>query len=222
MRDVQLSMIDGMERNVGRIPGSVCVGNNSDLMAYVAPLYLTGSVMDVTYGNGDTAGGWWKIVRPGEFTYHDRALDGVDFRCLPEADRSIDTVCFDPPYIPAGGEPTNDVGSQFRQRFGLGWKDGYRSEADLRCLVRDGLTECARVANRYLLVKCMEFVSSGRFHDMPTDVSLWARDLGLVKHDVIVHHTGHGIGGNNITEIKRTRRHHSYLLVFSRSAGGGV
>ena len=43
----------------------------------------------------------------------------------------------------------------------------------------------------------------------------WALDLGCIKHDVIVHYTGSGPGGHNIFDIKRARRHHSYLLVFA-------
>lgn len=217
VRDVQLSMIEGMERNVGRIPGSVFTGTNADLMAAVAPLYLNGTVLDVTYGNGVTAGGWWRTHRPGDLTYHDLDLDGVDFRDLPHPDGSFDTVCFDPPYVPVGGGATQLERAKFRTRFGLE-SSNIRSEDSLRTLINDGLSECARVTRCFLLVKCMEFVSSHRFHDMPTMVSNWAGDLGLVKHDVIVHFSGGGVAGHNITRIKRARRTHSYLLVFTREA----
>jgi hypothetical protein len=212
VRPVQMSMVEGMERPVGPILPSVFTGTNSDLMAAVAPLYLTGSVLDVTYGNGDTAGGWWKRFTPDPFTFHDLALDGVDFRSLPEDDASIDTVCFDPPYISAGGGATSPSADNFRRRFGL---DDYRSGVSLSSLVAEGLAECARVARRFVLVKCMEFVSCGRFQDLPTDITLWARSLGMTKQDQIVHHTGSGPGGHNIWDVKRARRHHSYLLVFA-------
>lgn len=214
-RPVQTSLIEGLERPVGPVLTSVFSGSNSDLMEAVAPLYLTGSVLDVTYGNGDTAGGWWKRVTPDPFTFHDLALDGVDFRALPHGAGEFDTVCFDPPYVPAGGGPSNQSADGFRNRFGLDWGDGYRSEAVLGDLIRDGLAECARVARAFVLVKCMEFVSSGQFRDMPTEVTSMARDLGWAKHDVIVHNTGSGPGGHNIWTVKRARRAHSYLLVFA-------
>jgi hypothetical protein len=51
-RPVQLSIVEGMERPVGPIPASVQTGTNSDLIAAIAPLYLTGSVLNVTYGEG--------------------------------------------------------------------------------------------------------------------------------------------------------------------------
>ncbi len=212
-RPVQQSLIDPtLERPVGPIPRSAVRGNNADLIASVASLYLTGSVLDVTYGRGK----WWDRFTPDPFTFHDLA-DGIDFRALPEDDDSFDAVCFDPPYVPAGGGPMNASCDDFRDRFGLDWGDGYRSVAALAAMVEKGLAECARVTNRWLLVKCMEFVSGGKFHDMPTNVTLWCRDLGLAKHDVIVHAAGSGPGGQNIYEPLRARRSHSYLLVFEKA-----
>jgi hypothetical protein len=216
-RPVEQSLFPGHapDRPRGPIVGSVIGGTNADLIAAIAPLYLTGSVLDVTYGEG----GWWKRHVPADFTYHDlHKVDGVDFRDLPHDNRAFNTVCFDPPYVPAGGGPSNRSADEFRDRFGLDWGDGYRSEAVLGALIRDGLTECARVSSRWLLIKCMEFVSSQRFHDMPTTITNWALELGLTKHDQIVHHSGPGPGGHNIFTPIRARRHHSYLLVFEVSA----
>lgn len=217
VRDVQLALLEGMERNVGPLPLSVFRGTNADLMSALAPLYLTGSVMDVTYGNGPTAGGWWRSFTPNPFTFHDLAIDGVDFRALPEADDSIETVCFDPPYIPAGGKPTTRDAGGFRQRFGLATGISY---PDMIEMMRDGLAECARVASRFVLAKCSDFVTSGKFTLAHMRMLERAEELGLTVHDLIVHDTGPGPGGNNITEIKRARRAHSYLLVFTPSRCG--
>lgn len=206
-RDVQLSIIEGMDRPVGRILPSVFSGSNADLMAAVAPLYLTGSVLDVTYGEGK----WWDRFTPESFTAHDLyKLDGVDFRALPETDGSIDTVCFDPPYVlSVGTTDSRDI----RGRFGL---DGEaRTLADFDALMVAGLTESCRVAAGWVLVKCMEF-AKGHFHDPPTMVINHATSLGWHLHDRIVHHTGTGPGGHNIFDVKRARRAHSYLLVFAR------
>ena len=47
-RDVQLSLIEGYDRPVGPILKSVFTGqHNCDLIEAIAPLYLTGSVLDV-------------------------------------------------------------------------------------------------------------------------------------------------------------------------------
>jgi len=219
---VQLSAFPEIQADkpVGAILGSVFTGTNADLMKAVAPLYLTGSVLDVTYGEGK----WWDRFTPDPFTFHDlHKVDGVDFRQLPEADSSIDTVCFDPPYVISGGKGDED----FQGRYGIG---GHRlkmtnsggGNAALHDLIRGGLAESMRVARRFVLVKCMEFAQGGGvhndygtdFHDMPFAVASWAVAGGWIKHDTIVHHTGAGPGGHNIREPSRARRHHSYLLVF--------
>lgn len=216
-RDIQESMFPDLvpARPQGWIMPSVFRGDNAELMKAIAPMYLTGSVLDVTYGNGDTAGGWWRRFTPDPFTFHDLALDGVDFRSLPEDDDSIDTVCYDSPYVASGGSATADTAADFRDRFGIDRETHYGGETESLNLVVGGLLECLRVARCFVLVKCMEFTSSRRFHDFPYEVTKAALQAGATKHDVIVHHTGSGPGGHNIFTPIRARRHHSYLLVFT-------
>lgn len=205
------------DRPRGPIPGSVQTGTNADLIATIAPLYLEGrSVLDVTYGDGK----WWTRYQPDRFTAHDlHKLDGVDFRQLPEADRSVDVVCFDPPYVLSGGASSPRLGPAFQDRYGIGddnfgFPVGDKGRDALRALILDGLTDCARVAREWLIVKCMEFAQGGRFHDIPHLVTGHLAAFGLTKHDQIVHATGSGPGGHNIWSPVRARRHHSYLLVF--------
>jgi hypothetical protein len=212
LRDVQLSLVDGMERPVGPLPLSVQTGTNADLIAKVAPLYLAGSVLDVTYGEGK----WWDKFTPDPFTFHDKfKVDGVDFTALPEADDSIDSVCFDPPYIASGGTGTKQSARDFQDRFGVGCDKV--AGKDLGGLVLDGLTEVCRVARSFVLVKCMEFVGGSDLCDMPTQVTNAAAGNGWKLHDRIVHNTGTGPGGHNIFKVKRARRAHSYLLVFTKT-----
>ena len=208
-RDVQLSLVDGLERPVGPILPSVFVGTNADLMAAVAPLYLTGSVLDVTYGRGK----WWDRFTPEPFTAHDLKTDGVDFTDLPHSDASFDTVCFDPPYVLTGG--ASKTLQEFQNAYGIGNTNGLKGWPGLVSLVSSGLAEVCRVADRFVLVKCMEFVGSG-FNDLPTVVTNHAASIGWKKYDQIVHHCGTGPGGHNIFTVKRARRAHSYLIVFAR------
>jgi hypothetical protein len=227
VRPVQLSAFPDLapDKPTGRILPSVFVGTNADLMAAVAPYYLTGSVCDVTYGEGN----WWTRFTPDPFTYHDlHKVDGVDFRALPEADSSIDTVCFDPPYVISGTHSSDRLGDGFQNRYGIGLhnlpimpstSDGVSA---FEHLIVGGLAECIRVARSWVLVKCMEFSQGNHvpparsFHDIPHLVTTTALTLDCLKHDQIVHHTGSGPGGHNIFDPKRARRHHSYLLVFAK------
>ncbi len=213
VRPSQLSIIEGMERPVGPIPPSVCTGNNADLIAAVAPLYLTGSVLDVTYGRGK----WWDRFTPKPFTFHDKELDGTDFRALPYEDGQFDAVCFDPPYVASGGPSSAAIQGDIQGDYGIGYRR-VGGCASLYALILDGLAESCRVSSGWVLVKCMEFAGGGsEFSDVPTMVTNRARDLGWKKHDQVVHFTGPGPGGHNITKIKRCRRVHSYLLVFARA-----
>lgn len=228
-RDVQESMFPDLvpARPQGWIMPSVFRGNNAELMAAFADYYLDGSVLDVTYGDGK----WWDRYKPDSFTCHDlHKVDGVDFRALPESDASIDTVCFDPPYVISGTASSDRLGPDFQNRYGIGL-DNLKvavntagGTAAFEQLITDGLTECLRVARNWVLVKCMEFsqgnhVPAARsFHDIPHLVTVRALELGWLKHDQIVHHTGSGPGGHNIFVPKRARRHHSYLIVFAKGA----
>lgn len=210
LRPVQESLVEGYERPVGAIPESVARGDNADLIASIAPIYLSGSVLDVTYGRGM----WWRRFKPEAFAGHDLAGDGVDFRSLPYEDGSWDAVCFDPPYVPRQGPSpaTRLEDPGFRNRYGL---DSPRGPAELRALIAAGLAECARVARAFVLVKCCDYVNGRQFRLGHVFVIREGEQLGLRVHDLIVHAAGTGPGGSQITTIKRTRRAHSYLVVFS-------
>jgi hypothetical protein len=207
-RPMQMALLEGDERPVGPLLTSVFAGLNGDLIRAVAPLYLTGSVLDTTYGRGM----WWTRLRPETLVAHDIELDGVDFRHLPHDDASFDTVCFDPPYVPRQGPNTAAPHEQeFRDRFGLAES---RSGQELRALILAGLEECTRVARRWLLVKCNDYVNGRQFHLGHHLVLARADELGIRCHDLIVHHSGTGPGGSQIKVPLRARRAHSYLLVF--------
>ena len=206
---MQLSLDGTRDRAVGSLPLSVVVGTNAELLRSVAPLYLTGSVLDVTYGSGK----WWAEYRPAGLVTHDIALDGVDFRKLPERDSSFDAVCFDPPYVPQGGIKTPFYRSgQWHQNYGL----VPMSLAELRELFADGLAECARVSRRWVLVKCCDFVTGGQFKLAHLFVIAKAEELGLQVHDLLVLAGGSGPGNSRMLDVKRARRAHSYLLVFRK------
>ena len=222
VRAVEMSLFPEMapDKPVGPILPSVFTGSNADLMLAVAPFYLTGSVCDLTFGEG----AWWQRFHPDPFVAHDKFKgDGVDFTDLPEADGTYDAVCFDPPYTLSGGESSAALSDKtgFQQRYGIGiGRLNHSSGRQFELLLSAGLSEAARVSRRFVLVKCMEFAQGGGcdggFKDVPYLMRKWGEDLGLKSYDVIVHHTGSGPGGHNIFVPKRARRHHSYLLVLAK------
>lgn len=211
-RPLQTSMIEGRERPVGPLPESVYLGDNAGLMAMVAPMYLTGSVLDVTYG----LGAWWRRFKPETFQSHDLATDGVDFRDLPHGDASWDAVCFDPPYIPSHATHTSTKRAvEHRAAYGL---NEQRSRIEVEALISDGLAECARVARRWVLAKCCDYAENPTSFRLGHVSTIAAGEAaGLRVHDLIVHAYGNGGGPTNyrLRHIRRTRRTHSYLIVFS-------
>lgn len=209
-RPLQLGLIEGApDKYVGPLLGSIVRGNNADLIAHLAPLYLTGTVLDTTYGQGK----WWRRFRPADLVTHDLAIDGVDFRQLPYESSSFDAVCFDPPYIPQGGTSAQDAKSmRFREGFGL---QKTITQRELDAMVTDGLEECLRVARRFVLVKATDYTNAKELHLGHVRVITEARRMGAYCQDLLILDPGRaGPGGSQISVQHRARRAHSYLLVF--------
>lgn len=164
---------------------TVVRGTNGVLIAEAARLGYLGdeasTVLDTTYGRGLF---WTRYRPPGLIVSAD------DFRNLSRPDRSIDVVVFDPPYISTGNRDTSSVPDLY-DRFGLGELTGWHA---IRRLIDDGLAECARVVARrgFVLVKCMDYVESGRKVWNTFHVHAEAERLGLRMVDRFHHLTGGG------------------------------
>lgn len=155
--------------------------SNAQLIADLAQLgYLPEPVVDVTYGLGR----FWKQYRPLQFAACDLNPDcGVeiaDFTKLPYADRSFSTVVFDPPYK-LNGTPSQGGPATSDEDYGVG--GDYRTPESRHQLMRDGLTDCARVATEFVIVKCMNQVVSGRVHWQVDMMTEHGQTNGLTKVD---------------------------------------
>lgn len=193
---------------------SVIKGSNGVLIAKVAQLGYLGDpdelIFDVTPGRGL----WWTRYQPSNLI----SLS-CDFRDIPEADGSVPVVCFDPPYISTGSRDTSSV-DELYDRYGLGDLKGWRA---IRELIDDGLAECARILapRGYLLVKCMDYVESGRKVWNTFHVVAQAETLDLRLVDRFIHLTGGGpqtmtnLDGSP-REQKHAREVASMLLVFTK------
>jgi hypothetical protein len=121
-------------------------------------LRVADRVLDATYGLGR----FWTTFRPPYLAMNDidpeRGNMHYDFTSLPFDARSWDTVVFDPPYklngTPSGGGPASSDVDYGVERY-TRWQDRH-------ALIREGIVECARVADRTLLIKCQDQVSSGK------------------------------------------------------------
>lgn len=188
---------------------------NGHLIADVARLgYITGSVLDCTYGLGKF---WTRfdVDQLREFVGTDlvpsKCTPGqaaVDFRDQPWPDGRFDTVVFDPDYKLEG---TNHTPDQVR-RYGLVPKTWQERMEDIRL----GVTECCRVAADTVLVKCQDQVCSGAIRWQTLMVIDEAAKGGFVLHDRF-----DMLGGGRPQPSGRRQVHAhqrpSTLLVFSRT-----
>ena len=173
-------------------------------------------VMDVTYGRGL----WWNWTTMAMgFTSHDIRHDGVDFRNLPEANRSMDVIAFDPDYVAIGGRATSTI-HEFNDRYGLTVKD-YETPRALQETINAGITECARVLRPQgiLMVKCATYISSGKpwlgeYHTIGHGL-----DCGLKVEDIFVHISGTGPQPARPDSRQQHARSNSSRLIVFRKPG---
>lgn len=136
------------------------------------------TILDPTYGKGN----WWKEFRPEKLFYHDIKLDGIDFRNLPYEDEFFDAVAYDPPYVSIGGRSTSNI-KGFLGLYGL--EEAPESPAELQDYMNSGLVECARVTKKkgFLLVKCQDYISRGKFWNGTYLTQKCAMESGLEVFD---------------------------------------
>jgi hypothetical protein len=162
-------------------------GHVVDALVDLGYLRSDWAVLDPTHGRGI----WWKRWKPDRLVAHDlepsKAPDGpASFLDLPYADDHFDAAVFDPPYVSVGGRKTSGL-PDFLDRFGL--FDAARTPAGLQAVISKGLAEVARVVRPqgFVIVKCQDYVSSGRLWPGTFHTTGAGLDLGLDLFDRLEH-----------------------------------
>jgi hypothetical protein len=187
---------------------------NAELVADLVQLGyvdLTKPILDPTYGTGR----WWNNVNPLNLTASDLDADkspigySVDFTVTPWPDNTFDSVLFDPPY------KLNGVSHGFGNdaSYGVGNRK-YISIEDRHSLIKQGMTELARVSSRILVVKCQDQVSSGKVQWQTRIFADHGEALGLALVDML-HVNGHRKQPAGTAQI-HARRDYSTALVFRK------
>jgi methylase of polypeptide subunit release factors len=189
-------------------------GNNSDLIAEVARLYLEEHhlVADVTWGSGV----FWKKLPWANVTATDlytlRGNQCQDFRATLHHDHHFDRVVFDPPYSHTG---KNNSQVMIRAQYRLDSIASFNNRQILN-LYRGGMEEAMRIVKPggRIWVKTKPEVESGRqrwnHHELwqlGTAMGLYLRDeFVLVPHGRMVH--------ARWRTQRHARKNLSFLLVF--------
>jgi hypothetical protein len=186
---------------------------NAELIADCAALgYIKQDdhVLDPTFGGGV----WWRTFRPASLVTHNRNEDGIDFRDLPHADATFDVVAYDPPYVSVGGRDTSTIKTMHNA---YGMNDAPKSPAELQQLINDGLDEVHRVLKPrgYALVKCQDYISSGRLWIGTHHTLTHALGLGFECIDRLEHITSPRPQPAHRRQV-HARRNLSTLFVFRK------
>lgn len=197
-------------------------------LGYIRP---TDSVIDMTWGRGI----WWKkYTHPGPFTAmcnekghqatpadNVTVLTNTDFRETGLPPDLFDAVIFDPPYVAKGGRETSTI-PDFNGRYGL--DDAPRTPLQLHNHNALGLAEAKHLCKPggLILVKCMDYVSSGALQPASTWMYYEATTmLGLQLHDRLIHVGSPGpqpkvnLDGTTRRQV-HARSNHSTLWVFKK------
>lgn len=193
---------------------SVIKGNNDALMAEVARLWIKPDdvVADLTYGRG----AFWKLYRPNGLICHTD-----DFIHTGWESEWLDVVVFDPPHIAPGGRQTSTV-PDFNDAYGLDIVPATVTGADEMYWL--GMDEAERVLKPggIMMVKCSNYISSGKFHRSHDWVIACGDELRLTQIDEFILHSGTGPQPkNNLDGSPRqqvhSRRAHSFLVILKKA-----
>jgi tRNA G10 N-methylase Trm11 len=190
-------------------------GNNNEFFRDILRLYVRegSAVADLTWGRGKFWDGIdrnkYKLVRLDRHTSSDIK---ADFRAVPLADESQDTVVFDPPYVTRMGfkrrSKENPNGSNQKTAFGLD-EGGPKNEREIDALYAAGTAEARRILKRggILILKTMD-TQKWRHIEL-------ANLPGFKLIDLFIVVTKGKPPGKPYVQ-KHARKNHSYFMVFQK------
>lgn len=185
-------------------------------LGYLHPEWPT---LDATYGNGAFWTRWAPSallavdVHKGERFHRGRYVHPWDFTALPCSTRSFGAVVLDPPYK-LNGTSTGRGASAADASYGV---ERRASLQERHALILAGITECARVSNGMLLVKCQDQVCGGKVNWQTRIFADHAEAQGFRLVDML-----HVQGSRPQPAGRRqlhARRDYSTLLVLERVRG---
>jgi tRNA G10 N-methylase Trm11 len=199
------------------------VGGNDELFPSILDLHVPAgsTIADVTYGTGI----FWKHVRRDRYNVLTTDLKtGVDCRALPYADRSIDCVVLDPPYMEGLFRRARShlAGTGTYAAFRSTYSNGEETSAGPKYhdAVLDLYLKAGDEARRVLrksgvfIVKCQDEVSANVQRLTHVELINAYGQRGFHAKDLFVLVRPNRPGVSRILKQQHARKNHSYFLVF--------
>ena len=210
---------------------SAHVAGNAELFPQIMALHVPpGAVVaDVTFGGGV----FWRRVPPG--LYRVLASDlatGTDCRALPYADRSVDALVLDPPYMEgllrAKADTRGGLGTHaaLRSTYSSGREVAGAASGRWHQAVLDLYLEASGEARRVLrdhgilIVKCQDEVSANRQELTHVQIVCALAELGFYARDLFVLMRPNRPNVARLLRQVHARKNHSYFLVFQKVPDG--
>jgi len=217
---------------------SAHVADNADVFPLILSLYVPkhSRVADITYGLGT----FWKKVPLADYELLASDIEpkdtgmlpfvkvkaGVDCRCLPYEDSSLDSVVFDPPYMEGlyRGAKDHLAGSGTHSAFRYAYSNGSVTskgpkwhEAVVDMYGRTGL-EAYRVLREggVFIVKCQDEVSANKQRLTHVEIITAYESIGFYTKDLFVIVRRNNPGVSRLKRQVHARKNHSYFLVFEK------
>lgn len=190
--------------------------DEAQLIKWLLGLYNGGAAVDLdpTYSEGKLWDGLPKPMRKGDICPAVEGCEQMDARDLPYPAASLDSIFFDPPFVPKNVKRENGKLGIIEKRF-----SGYSSMLDLWQMYADSFKEFYRVLapGGLLLVKNMDQIAGGKFYSAFDGVVTQARDAGFkLIYISVLYSENPPMMSPNMAEQQNPRHVHCYYFVFRK------
>lgn len=183
--------------------------DQNKILKDIIRLYLGGQAIhaDVTYSRGIF---YKHIPQPRlKFDINPQAPDVVksSFDNLPLENDSIDSLVFDPPFMPTKSRNNPGV---IKTRF-----TAFNSVVEMFAAYKAALQEFWRVLKPggILIVKCQDTISSGKNHWSHFEIERYSREIGFDEIDLFILGNKRPLISSKWRTQRHARKSHSYFIV---------